>query len=90
MTEDHEPINPTIHAHLTGLGYVHERTETIFTFKDTYHREIEREHDYTNAGLDVSLWADGSIRISGMPDSHTPDLLRFLADALEEESDDQH
>jgi hypothetical protein len=36
------------------------------------------------------LWADGSIRISGMPDSHTPDLLRFLADALEEESDDQH
>jgi hypothetical protein len=94
MTEDHEPINPKIHDHLTGLGYefAHDAAHSwMHPEHTTYHREIERDHDVTPTGISVTVYRDGSIRIGGLPDSHTADLLRFLAIALDKgEADDQH
>jgi hypothetical protein len=88
MTKDHEPINPKIHAHLTGLGYVHEREiDERFTdslVRDIYYREIETAAGVTWSGLTTSVYRDGSIMIGGKPDAHTPDLLRFLAIAFGE------
>jgi hypothetical protein len=83
MTEDHEPINPKIHANLTGLGYKHEVYPSLYLDPyDHYYREVETERGVTTTGFSIDCYRDGSIRIGGMPDSHTGDLLRFLAIAL--------
>ena len=84
MTEDNEPINPILHAHLIGLGYRHALVEGYTGGHAHYYWEVETDHGVTCTGLMVDVYRDGSIRIGGKTDSHTGDLLRFLAIALGE------